>query len=379
MNVVMVVSNPLTTDNRIRKEALTLSDNGFKIKILTWNYNRDLSSFNEKGIELESFNLESPRGTSNLILTYIGLLKFQLWAFIKLFKSDFDVVHCIDFDTVPSGFLAGKLKRKNVVVDILDFYFTFPLLERNTKVLRFISKLLRGLEIFFVKRADFLIVTTSRYKEYYLKLAPKKPITVVSNSPELNFSKSLSNHNKDDDFVISFIGSIRYAKQISRLIRVTKNIPNTKVVIAGGGVRATEIKRFSRSYSHVVFHDVLPYSKVAEIYNSSNCIYAGYDIRDENTQFMLPVKVLESMAFGIPTIVAKNTYAGDFVEENRIGLAIDVNQDVELEKSISILKNDKILYNEFKSNGMRLFREKFNWEETSKGLIEVYKRLAESA
>ena len=378
MKVVFVVSNPLTTDNRVRKEAITLSNQGFKIKILTWNYNRDRSGFNEKGIELESFNSNSPRGTSKLIQTYLGILKFQLWVFIKLVKSDFDVVHCIDFDTLPSGFLAGKLKRKKVVFDILDFYFTFPLLERDTRVLRFISKVLRSLEWPFVKRADFLIVTTPKYKQYYSKLAPKKSIATVYNFPELNFARSASKTPGGDDFVISYIGSIRYAKQISRLIRVTKNIPFTKVIIAGGGVKADKIKRFSKDYKHVVFHDEVPHSKVAEIYKSSSCIYAAYDIQDENTQFLLPVKVLEAMAFGLPVIAAKGTYAGDFVEKNRIGLAIGDSPD-ELEKSIFLLKSDKILYNEFKRNGTRLFREKFNWEETSKGLIKIYNKLAESA
>lgn len=374
MKIVMLVSNPYETDHRVQKEAKTLLQQGHSVKVFCWNFRRFPRRGKKDGIVVEEFILKSPRGSKNLLGAYIGLLRFQLWSFFRLIKDDFDVVHCHNFDTLIVGYFAGKLKKKRIVFDIHDLYFTYPTLEKESRLLRFTSKVLQRLEMWFVGRVDSIIVTTPKYYEYYSKIASQKPMIILYNSPEKAFSESTSPVNQVDEFVVSYIGSVRYEKQLNTLIKATGSMPQVKVLIVGGGVKAEKIKNKTKNNKHVVFIDEVSYSKIADYYKISDCIFSLYDTKDENTKYLCPVKVLEAMAFGIPVIVAKNSYAGEFVEENKVGLAIE-DDPLELEKSILLLKSDNRLYGELKSNGLRLFKEKFNWETTSKDLLRMYKTL----
>ena len=370
MRVAMLLSNPLGLDHRVQKEAWTLSSHGFSVKVFSWNHKK--LPFDEKKWEAEQESLDyvSPRGSFNLLRAYLGLLRFQIWAFIKLMKSNFDVVHCHNFDTLVPGFFAGKIKRKKIVADLRDLYFTFPTLEKDSKILRIISDILKILEIWFVRRIDFIIVTTPKYYEYYSSIT-SVPIKVIYNFPEKDFKKDVQSVQENEDFVVSYIGNVRYADQLENLIKAAKNIPNVKVLVVGGGVKSHYLKNLYADEGHVSFAGEVPYSRVSDYYKISDCLYSVYSKADENTKYLIPVKVFEAMAFGIPVIVARGSYAGGFVEKHNIGLTID-DEVSEIEKSIVLLKNDKALYQEFRKNGLTLFKEKFNWETTSQELLALY-------
>src|SRR5216683_2778028 len=114
--VLMLLTNAYDPDPRVRQEALALIRMGCRVQLLVWD--RDLKSprFERmEGVEVERVFLPSVHGRGNTQLF------FYAWLYVKMLwrgrQSSFDVVHCHDLDTLPLGFVLGKLKRKPIVYD----------------------------------------------------------------------------------------------------------------------------------------------------------------------------------------------------------------------------------------------------------------------
>src|SRR5215472_14698493 len=114
--VLMLLTNVYDPDPRVRQEALALIRMGLRVRLLAWD--RDLKAASREcieGVEVERVFLASAhgRGTTQLFF-YAALYLKLLW---RGWRTSFDVIHCHDLDTLPIGFLLGKLKRKPIVYD----------------------------------------------------------------------------------------------------------------------------------------------------------------------------------------------------------------------------------------------------------------------
>lgn len=376
MNVLMLLSKPFKPEPWIYSEAKTLVNAGHRVKIIGWNREKGYKK-KEKldGIEIERISLQAPYGS------FVGLLPlypiFYLIIFIKSIFMNFDVVECHNFDTLPLGLLIGRFKRKKVVYHSLDLYFTWFARETSSKFKKKLSALFRKFENLSLNNIDHLIVVTPALLDYYKRYNIRCESTVLLNTPNKIFSKQFSQDKieKKDNFVISYIGEIRYEKPLFNLIKATGKIDGVNVLIVGGGVKAENIKKKAKEYHHVSIVDEVPYKKVINYYNQSDCTYAVYDSKVENIKVAIPVKVFEAMAVGIPVIVNKNIWISNFVKKNRIGFCVDENNMEEIEQVILEIKKNRNLATEFGENGRKLFEEVYNWEKMEKRLLNVYENL----
>ena len=62
---------------------------------------------------------------------------------------------------------------------------------------------------------------------------------------------------------------------------------------------------------------------MSRFYQQTDVVWAAYPNKDFNVKYAISNKFHESLTFGIPTVYADNTYLGDFVVENHIGLVAD--------------------------------------------------------
>ena len=105
-------------------------------------------------------------------------LFFYAWLYLKMFwrgmRTSFDVVHCHDLDTLPLGFMLGKLKRKPIVYDAHE---SFPdMLEGSVHAL-----VLRGLvhlENFLIRRIDLLITVGEKLRRHFAERGARHSVVV---------------------------------------------------------------------------------------------------------------------------------------------------------------------------------------------------------
>lgn len=150
--VLMLLTNAYDPDPRVLQEALALIRMGCRVKVLAWD--RDSKSLPiecMEGVEVERVFLRSLHGRGNAQLFFYAAVYLKLlW---RAWKTRFDVVHCHDLDTLPLGFILGKLKRKPVVYDAHE---SFPdMLVGSIHPL--IRRALVVVENFLIRRVNLLI------------------------------------------------------------------------------------------------------------------------------------------------------------------------------------------------------------------------------
>src|SRR5690242_7906187 len=147
--VLMLLTNTYDPDPRVRQEALALIRMGCRVRLLAWD--RDLKSpaaESMEGVEVERVFLRSKHGRGNVQLFFYAWLYWKM--FWKTWRTPFDAVHCHDLDTLPLGFVAGKLKRKPIVYDAHES-FTDML---HGSVHPIVLRALVRLENFLIRRID---------------------------------------------------------------------------------------------------------------------------------------------------------------------------------------------------------------------------------
>ncbi len=98
--------------------------------------------------------------------------------------------------------------------------------------------------------------------------------------------------------------------------------------------------------------------------------------------FMLPtlhepfgLAVIEAMASGLPVVATKYGGPSEILFENntRYGILIDVSNVEDIKRGLIELLSDKNLYKILKERGIKRVREKYNWDNTAKGYLDIIK------
>src|SRR5215831_15904177 len=187
--VLMLLTNAYEPDPRVRQEALALIGMGCHVRLLAWD--RDLKAPRAEcmeGVEIERVLLASRHGRgSTQLFFYAWLYLKMLW---KGWRTRFDVVHCHDLDTLPLGFVIGKLKRKPIVYDAHES-FTDML---QGSVHPAVRRGLVWLENVLIRRVDLLITVGEKLRRHFVERGARHAVVVgnwkrleeYSRTPEQN-------------------------------------------------------------------------------------------------------------------------------------------------------------------------------------------------
>ena len=235
----MLLTNAYDPDPRVRQEALALIRMGCRVKLLAWD--RDMkcpASECMEGVEVERVFLPSKhgRGTTQIF--------FYAWLYLKMFwrawRTPFDAVHCHDLDTLPLGFIVGKLKRKPIVYDSHE---SFPdMLEGNIHPA--VQRGLVRLENFFIRRIDLLITVGERLRRHFDQKRARHS-AVVGNWKRLEEFSSTDEQNlearrglgiPDDALTVVCITQLLQDRKIEELLGAVDDCPDVYVIIGGKGI-----------------------------------------------------------------------------------------------------------------------------------------------
>ena len=81
------------------------------------------------------------------------------------------------------------------------------------------------------------------------------------------------------------------------------------------------------------------------------------------------------MSSGIPVIASNFPKWEKIVNENQCGICVDPHDINSIAKAINFLFNNKDKLEIMGKNGRKAIKNKFNWENESKKLIEIYEKL----
>lgn len=359
---------------RTYNEAKTLVDNGYDVTMLAWD--RDLESPEKE--ELDGIHVERLRVPAGFqagpIRNLSKILKFYAKAVRRLWKGDFDIIHCFNLDTIAPGLLVGRLKRSKTVLDLCE-----PNYYANWKpIFRPIYALINQFEKFFSRRFDRMFVHNLYQVDKFTKFGVEN-LTQVGSYPNLDLIADEAKAGSDtENVVVGRLGSIYHDNGIEEIVEafqlISKKHPKCKLLLAGRvfpNYKETFEKLIEPISDNLILIGEYAPSDMPELYGRID-ISVNLSRRTDYFVNITPTKFFDSLARGIALVTSDIGGLREIIEEHNCGVIVDETDAENICEGVGRLIRDPELRRTVAENGLRLAREEFNWEFQARRFLEMY-------
>lgn len=293
--------------------------------------------------------------TSYLLASFIASL------FIK--RVDIIIGTSPQFFTALSAYLASVFKRKPWIFELRDIW-PDSIMAVGAIHSKLIFKMLKNVELFLYRRSNLIVVVTHSFKKYLLdlKILPTK-ISVVTNGysrhilkPAID-SQSLR-HVLDlrEKFLVGYIGTHGLAHNLETILGAAKIIANNHneervhFIFLGDGAEKAKLMNIARDQKieNVTFLNTVSRDLVSAYWGLLD-VSVIHLKRTQLFEGVIPSKLFESMAMGVPVLHGVAGESAEIVRNLRLGLEFDAENPSQLALAILEIKNSGHL-NEYRKN-----------------------------
>ncbi len=370
--IVFCRSNPIAPDPRVTKAANTLAEAGYDVTLLGWDRSGNyLSHEKVDGISCYRLSIQAPygKGLGNLR----ALLRWQ-WALLTWLwqnRSQFEIVHACDFDTVIPALVCKWLFGKRVVYDIFDFYADHL---RSTP--QWIKELIRRVDLKSVGCVDALILADD-FRRGQITIAKSPASTVIYNTPvdQPNLAKIEHGSEPSDTLRVVYVGLLQVERGLLDLLSLMKDNPTWRLDLAGFGGDQESILLFAKDLPNVSWHGRVSYHRSLSLSSKADLIWALYDPEIRNHRYASPNKLFEAMMLGKPVVVARHTHVDQIVEREHCGIVIPYGDFDAIEEALSSFQRDPQLRFVLGENGRQAYEQRYSWVIMEARLLKLYAQL----
>ncbi len=366
--VIFVRSNWLDQDVRLPKEIRALKQAGYRIRLLCWD--RDCKSHNPKKLadyEEIPFRCKAPWGIK--VLPFLPI--WWCFVFIHLLISKWDVVHAVNFDCIIPSVIAGRLKRKHVIYEILDVYedaIVFP--EAIRTVFINVDKL-------FMRLADGVIVADEAQIEGVGGIPNPKVVPIYDSPPKVRDKEDIG-YQRNEVFRLFYAGVLYKMRRLNldKVLEAIKNIEEVKLVIAGYGDLVDEIKEWMLHMpDKVEFLGKISYEEVIERGLEADLFFVLRDPLVPANRYTCGSTLFNAMVCGKPILANKGSSTAIKVYREDCGVVVDANNIKEIKEAIIKLRDNPELCEELGANARKAYEERYSWEIMEERLVDLYREL----
>lgn len=370
MKICILTSVHPTFDVRIfQKQAKTLVGSGYDVTLIAQHGSNELVD----GIKI----IALPKSKNRFQRILIG------WKLFKLaLKQKSDIYHFHDPELLLLGVLLKVLTRAKIIYDVHEHYPN-AILDRTwipACLRKTTSKLFAFVEKILVPFLDLVIYTTPAVGERYKKMKIKTER--IENYPLLGLADLYKSSTRQKHIVyLGLMSRIRGTHElIEAFALVAGKYPGWKLYLVGTIMPASfaeeieklikklNIGQHIRLVSQVSFEEKEKYSKQASVGIVTYLPYA-------NNISCLPNKLFEYMLAGLPVIASNFPLYREVVEGNKCGITVDPTNPKKIAAAIEYLITYPSEREKMGENGRKAISEKYNWENESKKLLEIYGKL----
>lgn len=365
-------------DDRIyKKEAVTLAKNDYEVVHAGYGtVDRDYRTSDNIRI-IECKKQQKGKTLQSLRTVFRQLLLDDLFRVASSIAAD--VYHLHDVEACRIALKLKKLPHRPKVIydahepfvdNLLDYWHKRSLWK---VLLNDIPALIA--EKRFLKKADYLIATEENVASRFRKANPH---TSVIYNYSYFYPEISDRQEKEYDVVYS--GLVSESKGIFLMLEVLtalkKQGKNYSFAVVGpfesSSLQAeTEaIVRREGLEKQVVFTGEIPLEEVGNYYRKSKAAFCLFPPNRTNRR-ILPIKLFEYAAFGLPVIGSRFGHIREVIESNVIGLTVDPYCTEEAALAlIRLLSGNK--YAEYSRNCIQRVKDYYLWKTQERELLRIY-------
>jgi len=357
---------------RLKSMIKLLNDMSIQVDLITYSfYSEKFGVVNKKINPLfRSITIYTPNNLPRFLKSLFVLPVFlYAWKFTKSCNLIFANFRCI-ISSVPAIIL-GDLHNKPVILDYLDVDPDIPEL----------------LYEYVAKKSDAVMAITHRLinkvKSYGCKNAFYVPNFVDTNIFRMDYKARKEIREilgiKKDEIAIGYAGSFWYVEGVSILLKAFKNMikkyPKIKLAIIGA-VRWNEDENIPKLVNDMNLNDNVilippqPHEKVPKFLSAFDVLCCPKIYHEVNIK-IIPIKFIEYLSMGIPTVTSAVGEIPDIVEDGVDCFLVTPSDMKDLEKKLEWVILNLEQAKKIGRNGRRKVVERYSDKAIKNTIIEI--------
>lgn len=377
-------------ETRVEREAMALIDQGIQVDVISLRKIGEPALERVDGIEVHRLPISRHKG-SGIFVQLLEYLSFFFAAAARLtrlyWRRRYDVVqvHNLPDFLVFAAFIP-KLMGARVILDIHDLMPEFFAERFQSPMESFKVRIIRWQEQASCYFADYVITVTNLWRERLIQrgVRPEKVGVVMNLADERYFrpkSLDLLPPRTSNRFTLIYHGSFKQNYGLDLLIRSIKiareHIPDLLLILQGGGPYTenmnTLINELNLSENVQINHNILSAADLpAVIYKADIGVVPNYE--DVFTGELLPTKLLEYVALGMPVIAARTRVISSYFDDSQLRFFTPGD-----EHSLATAIVEAYLHRgELPAQVQKLqrFNSRYNWASMSAHYVEIVNQLS---
>lgn len=388
-HVCMIAYTNYSTDARVRREAETLAETGeFQVTFLSLAEGKRAGSYVRDGVRVQELPIRKYRG-KNRVRYVLSYLTFLVLSFLECARraasGKLDVAHVHNMPNfIVFAALPARLLGKKVILDIHDSVPETYLAKFSTGRPGILYRLLCLEERICCGIADRLICVNHPQMDALVRRGiPAGKFVVSMNVPDPRLFPQAAGKAGccGETTRLVYHGTITKRLGIDLAIRAVARIsesnPGLRFIILGEGDDAGEFAALIQSlHAGETIHFENRMIPVEQLKTFLSDMDIGIVANRKNiaTDLMLPVKMLEYIALGIPVVAPRLKTIAWYFTDDMISYFEPENVD-SLAGAIEALVRSPERRKEQSRNAGAFFT-KYGWEKQKHDLLNLYRRIA---
>ena len=372
-------------ETRVQREAEALVAAGFEVDVICLREAGERPLERYRGVQIHRLPVRlEKRSLSRQLLSYV---RFTLRAGARLTRLQLRLpyttvqVHNLP-DFLVFSAVAPKIRGVPVILDLHDLMPEFFAGRFGSDARRSIARLIRLQERLACRFADHVITVSEHWRQTLIRRGvPEDGSSVVMNlADEDLFSPSRSHRSPNGEFRLIYHGTVtrRYGLDLAvRAVALVKDeIPEIRLTILGSGDQMQELARLREQLDLEGIVDLDDGFRLAEdlppIIERADLGVVPYR-NDVFTDGLLPTKLMEYAAMGIPCIAARTTAIDEYFHDTMVEFFTPGDPE-DLARRVRELHGNRDRLADL-ARRSRNFTRRHNWGDAGASYVDTIRRL----
>lgn len=328
-------------------------------------------------------------GSAKRIASFVSFMLSAIWHRRRVAAPpDVVVATSPQFFSAIAGWWIARRLRVPFVLEIRDLWpesiVAVGAMKRNAAI-----RMFERIERFLYRSADHVVVVTDAFVEHVVRGGAKpENVTVLKNGADLGRlvppadgvrAEIRARHGWEGQFVAAYTGTIGMAHRADIVLEAARRCPDPDVqwvVIGTGAERAAlEAQAAAADLDTFTLVDKQPRERILGYLAETDV--AIVHLRDTPLfRTVIPSKLFEAMAFGVPIAHGVQGESRDLVEAAGAGLGFPSEDADALVETVLRLKNDPELYARIQAAGRAAVARDFDRRVVARRYWTLLERVA---